>query len=539
MIKRLDRPIDAAGDVSGWTRAQVNRILSCVLVAFTALFTGCASLPPPQDRIETTALVDTADTGLGRAVARYVEAHPGKSGIHKFPEPHDAFAARVLLARAAEKTLDAQYFIWNGDQVGYLMFEALWQAAERGVRVRLLLDDANTQGNDPTIAALDAHPNIEVRLYNPFTQRRSRGLAYLTDFGRLNRRMHNKSFTVDNQLTVVGGRNIANEYFGAGEGIGFADIDVLGVGPIVREVSNEFDLYWNSASAYPAAAFVGAAGPEAAADLQARFAATHADPLSVGYLKAVSETPLLNELANQQLAVVWTTAQVMSDDPAKTLDTTSRNDVLLFPELMKRMGRPEKEFDIVSPYFVPGDGGTAMLTDMARRGVKVRILTNSLAASDESVVHAGYMQRRRDLLLAGVALYELKPTANVTDDALHTKGRFGSGKVAGLHAKSYAVDRARIFVGSFNFDQRSARLNTEMGIVIDSPKFAEDLAAVFDREVHDIAYEVRLASDGDGLQWIERSVAGEENRYDTDPQTSWFKRFGVGFMSLLPIEWLL
>src|SRR5512137_1012348 len=164
----------------------MKRRLSVLIAAIVALMAGCATLPPPQDRVESTALTNTADTRLGRAVAPYVAPNPGKSGIHKFPDPHDAFAARMRLAAAAEKTLDAQYFIWNGDQVGYLLFEALWQAAERGVRVRLLLDDANTQGNDATIAVLDAHPNIEVRLYNPFTQRGSRTLGYLTDFTRLN-----------------------------------------------------------------------------------------------------------------------------------------------------------------------------------------------------------------------------------------------------------------------------------------------------------------------------------------------------------------
>lgn len=517
---------------------MMTRILSFLLASLVVLVTGCASLPPPQDRVTSVALTDTASTRLGQGVAPHVAAHPGLSGIHKFPEPHDAFAARVLLAAAAEKTLDAQYFIWNGDQVGYLLFEALWKAAERGVRVRLLLDDANTSGLDPTLAALAAHPNIQLRLYNPFTTRGSRGLGYMTDFTRLNRRMHNKSFTADNQASVVGGRNIANEYFGAGSGIGFADIDVLAIGPVVHEVSKEFDLYWNSASAYPAVAFVGVAGADGAANLQAKFAETHADPVAVDYIKAVKEAPLITDLVNRQLAVEWTTAQVMSDDPAKTLDTADRTDVLLFPELMKKLGRPEKSFDIVSPYFVPGDDGTAGLTEMARRGVKVRVLTNSLASSDESIVHAGYMKRRRDLLLAGVLLYELKATATNESD-LKVKGRFGSGKVAGLHAKTYAVDGARIFVGSFNFDQRSARLNTEMGIVIDSPPFAGDLAKLFDTGLQDLAYEVHLTPQGDKLYWIERTASGEEKRYEDDPETDAFKRWRVGFMSHLPIDWLL
>ncbi len=514
-----------------------RRWLSLALAAAAIGAAGCASLPPPTDRITSTAMADTGDTRIGRSVATLVSAHPGLSGIHKFPEPHNAFAARVLLAHEAQKSLDVQYFIWHDDQVGSLMVEALWNAAERGVRVRLLLDDANTQGLDPALAALDAHPNIQVRLYNPFPHRGSRAIGYLTEFGRLNRRMHNKSFTADNQISVVGGRNIANEYFGAAGGIGFADIDVLAIGPVVQQVSNEFDLYWNSPSAYPARPFVGTPGADGTAALVASFAATHADPVAVDYLKAVTESTLVSELANRQLAFEWTTAQVLYDDPAKTLDNSDRRDVLLFPELMRQLGTPQKSFDIVSPYFVPGNEGTLMLAEMARRGVKIRVLTNSLASSDESVVHAGYLKRREDLLRSGVALYELKPTAN--QESLEVKGRFGAGKVAGLHAKTYAVDRERIFIGSFNFDLRSARLNTEMGVVIDSTTFAGQLATFFDKEVPSVAYEVRLAPQGGGLVWAERTASGEEKLYDIDPETDWTKRFGVGFLSGLPIDWLL
>jgi len=334
----------------------------------------------------------------------------------------------------------------------------------------------------------------------------------------------------------VGGRNIANEYFGAGSGVGFADLDVIALGPAVRDVSTEFDVYWNSASAYPAASFVGAPGPQAAADLQHTFGAMRADPQSVAYLDAVRATPLIRDLLNRQLALEWTTAQLVHDDPAKTLDTTGRTDVLLFPELVQTIGRPQKTLDLVSPYFVPGADGTAALVALAKSGVKVRILTNSLAASDVKSVHAGYAKRRQDLLSAGVQLYELKPTA--AQDARGGKARVGSSSSTGLHAKTFAVDRSRIFVGSFNFDQRSALLNTEMGLVIESPALAQRLAAFFDTEVPMVAYEVRLTPDGRDLEWIEQTPAGEK-RYDADPGTSWFLRRQVDFMSVLPIEWLL
>jgi putative cardiolipin synthase len=514
----------------------VYRILQWAVVALATLAAGCATLPPPEGRTATSALADTAGTRLGRAVAPAVAANPGRTGIHPLPEPRDAFAARVLLAAAAEKSLDVQYYIWHGDEVGYLLFEALWQAAERGVRVRLLLDDHNTAGLDPTIAALDAHPNIEVRLYNPVVQRDARALNFLTDFARVNRRMHNKSFTADNQVTVMGGRNIGNEYFGAGTGVVFADLDVLVVGPSVHEVSKEFDLYWNSPSAYPAAGFVGAAAPGAAAVLAAKFAANRADPDSAAYIEAVRATPLLRDILDRRLPFEWTTAQLEYDDPAKTLDTEGRKDVLLFPQLVRTIGRPEKTFDLVSPYFVPGADGTAALAALATRGVRVRILTNSLAASDEKSVHSGYAKRREDLLRAGVQLFELKRTAAM--ESRDDRDRPSGSASAGLHAKTFAVDDSRLFVGSFNFDQRSALLNTEMGLVIASPTLAQRLAATFDTLVPKIAYEVRLAPDGRGLVWIERTAAGEQ-RFDTEPETTWSMRMGVEMLSILPIEWLL
>ena len=495
----------------------MNRILSSLLVAFVAVVSGCATLPPPKDRLETTALTDTAGTRLGRAIAPGVAANPGKTGIHSLPDPRDAFAARVLLANAAEKSLDAQYYIWHGDQVGYLLFQALWQAAEREVRVRLLLDDVNTKGLDPTLAALDAHPNIEVRLYNPLVERDARVLNFLTDFTRVNRRMHNKSFTADNQATVVGGRNIGNEYFSAGSGFTFADLDVLAVGPAVSEVSKQFDVYWNSASAYPASGFVGAPAPAAAASLEARFTANRADPESIAYLETIRATPLVRELLDRKLALEWAAAEVVYDDPAKTLDTTERTDVLLFPELVRKMGRPEKTLDIVSPYFVPGARGTEQLVEIAKRGVTVRVLTNSLAASDTKSVHSGYAKRRRDLLQAGVRLYEIKPT--VAKQTGESGDRFGSGSSSGLHAKTLAVDSRRIFVGSFNFDPRSARLNTELGLVISNPVLAQGLTRFFDVEVPMLAYEVRLTADGNNLVWIERTSTGE-TRYETEPETT-------------------
>jgi len=501
------------------------------------LFGGCAAaLPALEGRLASSAVTDTSGTRLGQALAAELVAHPGKSGIHALANPRDAFAARAVLAAAADKSLDVQYYIWNNDPAGYLLFEALWQAAERGVRVRLLLDDNNTAGMASTLGALDAHPNIELRLYNPFVQRGARALGYLTDFARLNRRMHNKSFTADNQVTVVGGRNIGDEYFGMGSGMVFADMDVLAVGPAVGEVSSAFDLFWNSDSAYPAASLLDAPDAQSAAELQARFAAVRAQPQSVAYLQAVRTTQVVRDLLAGTLNIEWARARLVHDDPTKTLDTTKRVDALLFPDLVRAMGQPRKSLDLVSPYFVPGEGGTQALASLAGRGVAVRILTNSLAASDVGVVHAGYAKRRFELLRAGVRLYELKPTAG---EALpDSRTGMGSGSSSGLHAKTFAVDRERIFVGSFNFDPRSALLNTEMGLVIDSAVLARGLAESFDTDIPLVAYEVRLTPDGSSLQWVERGAAGEKV-FDTEPKASLMRRLGVGLMSVLPIEWLL
>jgi putative cardiolipin synthase len=506
-----------------------------LVIAFAALAAGCGSLPSLEGRTPTTALTDTDATRLGRATAPLATANPGKSGIHPLGRPTDAFAARAVLAAGADRSLDVQYYIWHGDQTGYLLFEALWDAANRGVRVRLLLDDNNTAGLDETIATLDAHANIEVRLYNPVVYRGFRAINYVTDFSRVNRRMHNKSFTADSQVTIVGGRNVGNEYFGAGDDVVFEDLDVVAVGPAVRDIARAFDLYWNSASAYPAASLVAPAPPDGAARLEARFAATRADPESTAYLKALRETPFLRELLAGKVAYEWDDARVLRDDPAKTLDDTQRTDILLLAELMKTVGAPKRSLDLVSPYFVPGKEGTEALVELARRGVAVRVLTNSLAATDVAPVHAGYAKRRRDLLEAGVQLFELKPS--VRDLEPDERRSLGGSSSASLHAKTFAIDRERIFVGSFNFDPRSALLNTEMGLVIESPALAQQLSAAFDKVIPRAAYEVRLAADG-RMEWIERTQSGEI-RHETEPGAGAAKRGWIGFLSILPIEWLL
>jgi putative cardiolipin synthase len=509
------------------------------------LVSACSSLPGNVQRTPTTALGQTADTRLGQTVRQRVAAHPGLSGIHALPIAPEAFAARIALARASQRSLDLQYYIWHPDTTGELLWEAVWEAAERGVRVRMLIDDANTKGLDPTLAALDAHPNIEVRLYNPFANRGARVGDFMFDFTRVNHRMHNKSFTADNQAAIVGGRNIGDEYFGANAEVGFQDLDVLAIGSVVQEVSSEFDLFWNSASAYPAASVIAPSGADGPALLRVGWQKVHESEEAKRYVDVVKRTQLLSDIAADRVSFEWTTAHVYNDNPEKTLSTADRTDLQLLPQLEKTMGRPERQLDLVSPYFVPGKEGSEGLMALATRGVKVRVLTNSLSATDVAPVHAGYTKYRKDLLKAGVVLYELKPgaalpSAKDNDQVPHGLPGSGSGttKAAALHAKTFSKDRSRVFVGSFNLDPRSARLNTEMGMVIDSPKLADALSSKLDGLLPNEAYEVRLLPDGDSLEWIERGPQGEQH-YTTEPGSTALRRGWVDFLRVLPIEWML
>jgi len=503
----------------------------CLIAGFVA---GRRALPSLENRNASTALADTTETRLGSAIVPLAAAHPGLSGIYPLQDSRDAFAARVLLAEAADRSLDVQYYIWQKDQSGVLMFKALRDSAERGVRVRLLLDDTNTFGLDSTLAALNAHPNIEVRLFNPFVLRGRRWIGFATDFFRLNRRMHNKSFTADNQATIIGGRNIGDEYFGAAEGMLFADLDVIAVGPVVNEVSNDFDRYWASASSYPVDRLLPPVDSVQIAELALAASLIERQPAAADYLNALRDSRFVSEMIEGRVALEWAATRMVSDDPTKGLGLAAPKTFL--PEKLKRfIGEPVSEMMVVSPYFVPTAAGVDALVAMAGRGVTIKLLTNSLEATDVAPVHAGYAKRRKPLLEAGIVLYELR---RMSPDAVRSRraGLLGSSG-SSLHAKTFSVDRSLVFVGSFNFDPRAGNLNTEMGLVIDSPALAKRLATMFDSAIPANAYEVRLSDAGD-LYWLERREE-EVLRHDTEPGTSFWQRTGIWFISLLPVEWLL
>lgn len=507
------------------------------VAAIFLLISGCA-LPRLADRPVSQSLsqTDTRNTALGQAIAPKTDAHSGKSGIVLLADPFDAFAARALLAEAAEASLDVQYYIWRPDTTGTLMLYTLYRAAERGVRVRLLLDDNGIAGMDDILGALGQHPNIEIRLFNPFVVRNPKWLGYLTDFPRLNRRMHNKSFTADNQATIIGGRNIADEYFGAAQGALFADLDVLAIGPAVDEVSRDFDRYWASGGAWPVEQILGEPDPDPLPALIDRFSAVESSETAAVYARALEDSPFLGKLLARELTFEWAPVVMVSDDPAKVMGRNDQKD-LLSRQLAQALDDPERSITLISPYFIPRDTGVELFRKLEQRGVEVRVLTNSLEANDVALVHAGYSKYRKALLRAGVELWEMRRLDDeVPQEQDLQTGMMGSS-ASSLHAKTFSVDGETLFVGSFNFDPRSVHLNTELGFVIESRELARTLEREFDQQIRFSAYKVVLNEDGD-LRWLEH----QEHRtltYSHEPGTGPLKRMLVFFWSLMPIESLL
>ncbi|POT57763.1 hypothetical protein C3432_07395 [Citrobacter amalonaticus] len=472
-------------------------------------------------------------TRLARAVAPLCERHPQLCGILPLDDGLDAFAARYRLAEMAEQTLDVQYYIWENDMSGRLLFSALLSAADRGVHVRLLLDDNNTPGLDGILQRLDNHPDIDVRLFNPFSFRLLRMLGYLTDFARLNRRMHNKSLTVDGVVTLVGGRNIGDAYFGLGEEPLFSDLDVLAIGPVVNEVAEDFERYWDCRSVSTLKSVLSISEPGSAERIELPDNGDN-DAMSRRYLHKLETSQFMTHLYHGELPFIWANTRLLSDDPSKGEGKAQRHS-LLPQRLFNVMGSPAERIDIISAYFVPTRAGVAQLLRLVRKGVKIAILTNSLAANDVAVVHAGYARWRKKLLRYGVELYELKPTRE-PHSALHDRGLTGNSG-ASLHAKTFSIDGKTVFIGSFNFDPRSTLLNTEMGFVIESETLARSIHARFLQSQFDVAWQLRLDRWG-RINWIDRHQ-GKELVLKKEPATGFWKRVLVRLASILPVEWLL
>lgn len=505
------------------------------LLGIVLLSSACATLDFDQPREPSYALADTDDTPLAIKIAPEVAAHPNTSGFYLLSDGIEALAARIILMDEATRSIDAQYYFILNDATGYLFLRGLLSAADRGVRVRLLIDDIATQGYDAGMAALDAHPNFEIRIFNPFTRRTGRYFN-VRDYARVNRRMHNKSFIVDNQVIIVGGRNIGNEYFDAQQEMNFADMDVFGVGPVAKEGSAVFDEFWNDLHTLPVSALdTPLDDPDAAMlALRERIDDNLLDLESTPYADALVDTAIdliKPDSKAKAEALNWVPYKLVSDPPSKAWDDKDSDEKLISP-IKRVILNAESEFILISPYFVPRKPGIAGFQELRDRGVEVSVLTNSLASTDVSAVHAGYAAARKPLLRMGVNLYEGRPDAQIK--GIKRSGIQGSR--ASLHAKGFVVDRRIVFFGSFNFDPRSANINTEMGVFMDAPEMAEELAKNFisGLERGEKTYQVVL-NDNNQLRWLDRHD-GTVTELTTEPQTSFWSRFVVGFYRILPIR---
>ena len=513
-----------------------HRCISMVgMLMLAVLLSACATLPPAEPVTEPVVRVTETNNELAQVVSALRANRDNLTGIYPLSDSHDSFAARASLIQAAEHTLDLQYYIWHNDVAGQLLAHALMQAADRGVKVRLLLDDNNTNGLDALMLRLDAHPNIQVRLFNPFVNRKFRFMGYLTEFKRLNRRMHNKAFIVDQQAAILGGRNIGDEYFGNGDGVMFMDLDVLAVGEVTEDVSADFERYWRSPSSYALAQILGEKKVHTPKEKLSPEARNKRQEDRATYLQKIKESDFASELQQQRLPLQWSKAKLVSDDPAKALGSNRKIERHIVDELSQALGEPKQSFLIVSPYFVPTKTGTHELIQLANSGIDITILTNSLAATDVAPVHSGYAKYRKPLLRAGINLYELKPTVN-KPVIFKDRGLTGSSG-SSLHAKTIAVDNETLFIGSFNMDPRSANLNTENGVVIHNPELTRHFKQTLLSNVPINAYEVQL-DDKQRLVWLEHSDSGV-TVYHHEPKASWLKRTMVKFLSWLPLEPLL
>jgi putative cardiolipin synthase len=491
-----------------------------------ALLAGCASLPTDYPRTSSTAMQDHESTPIGRRVAELAAQHPGNSAFRIIRYGRPAFTARVALADLAQKTLDVQYFLWEVDATGRNLVDRLVRAADRGVRVRILVDDVNLKDRDARIAALDAHPNVEVRLFNPFAHRGSKLIGFLTDFGRVNHRMHNKLMVMDNTVAIVGGRNMSDPYFEVHPQFNFRDLDIAAAGPAVRDLSAVFDRFWNGPWSVPIAALVDR--PYTEVDLREDLKQLRESIARAPYPHPLDDdVAKLRQLDDIAVSGIWARGQVVWDDPASIDDPSLRT---IRRQLVDRLERVESELLIESAYFIPLGPGVELLRGLVGRGVRIRVLTNSLASNDVLAAFAGYSKVRDQLVAANVELYEVRPQSGAFPQDI-----VSTGSRAGLHTKAMVFDRKAVFVGSFNLDPRSSLINTEAGLYVESPELAAMVAQYMDEGVKsDRSYRVLLDAGGK-MYWVTED-GGKPLRYDVDPLSTFWQRFNAGFIRLLPIE---
>lgn len=517
--------------------AGVARLLLILVLA--ALLPACATLRGDVPKVPSHALAPDPQAPLAQHAGRVLDPSQ-PSSFRLLESGRAALAARLALAHRATRSLDLQYYLFHADISGRVLVDALLKAADRGVRVRVLLDDVDTAATEEAIVALDAHRNVQIRLYNPFRVRGNspvaRAMEFLGDKERLNRRMHNKLFLADNHFGITGGRNIGDEYFQVEHDVAFRDLDLLAAGRTVGEMSAAFDAYWNSEHSVPARAIPYEGRRKKLLEERRQVLEAHRDQV-LAHMAPFLDLDTLSGGPVPGLGP-WTPgrAELILDDPDKTAGNAGPGEAPI--ARLMRMGQEARaEVLIASPYFVPREKGTAFLAGLAGRGVRVRILTNSLVANDVGIVHAGYARYRPPLLAAGVEIHELKPARQAPGVRVMTTR--GSSR-ASLHSKAMVVDREQVYVGSMNLDPRSAWLNTEGGLLIRSPELAAQVARFIEADMSpERSYAVRVdpASDpADGrLVWIEEQ-GGKELRYTEEPRSGFLRRWLIRLIGLLPIE---
>jgi putative cardiolipin synthase len=513
-----------------WPSASPTLWLLAVLLP-----TGCATtIPTDYERPVSTALAEPEETELGRFFQQEIAAHPGKSGVALVPTGEWGFRARAGLSNQAERTIDAQYYIWENDSAGRILAERILRAADRGVRVRMLIDHITTGKTDFNLARMDQHPNIEIRLFNPFKKRTFRGLELFFDLRRLNYRMHNKAFIVDNAIAIVGGRNIGDTYFGISSTENFRDLDLAVVGPVVQDVSASFDKYWNSKYSVPVSVVTGEQFTEE--ELQERITKLYswvAELKNFPYPVDTTSNSVMARLEEFRGNFIWAPAKALYDEPDK-LQTRDEDVMAHLIELGKHK---ESELLVESAYVVPGPENIERARINEERGIRQRLLTNSLATNDVAAAHAGYAKYRRDLIRNGVEVYELR--ADAPSEKKNWSLLAGRSK-ASLHTKAGVVDREVVAIGSFNLDPRSTALNTEIVILVKSTELAAQVIDFMDDGVRpENSYRVTLETDSETgaerLVWLTENN-GEEVRYYSEPEVGFWRRFSAWFIGLLPIE---
>jgi putative cardiolipin synthase len=508
---------------------------------------GCATLPDQFERTPSKAMALSPDTALGK-IAKASQPDPDLSGFRLMPGGDFALNTRLELARRAQRTLDVQYYQIENDETGRYLLRTLRDTAQRGVRVRLLMDDLYTSGEDELLMALAATPNLELRLFNPFPAGRGsmlrRFTASLFDFSRVNHRMHNKLFIADGAMAVAGGRNIGNQYFTQTAGANFIDLDTFVAGALIPRLASLFDDYWNSDYVRPIGAVV--ATSLSRDELQRRFEeltgiATTPPPRPPPPNDLLGYSPIVEDLKQGKLDLIWTIAEAYADSPDRVIGkTASYGGVPLLDvdsvryNVVEQMRRARSEVTLVSPYLIPGKAGLEVMREIRGRNVRISVVTNSLAATDEPLVHTGYRRYRADMLRLGAEVHELSSVRTRRSVRL---GLFGS-QVGRLHAKSAVMDGRTLFVGSMNFDPRSDVHNTEIGLFISSPEMAQQVLKLVEVLKQQGAYKVRFAPGTERIEWVD-AEGGTEQVLTEEPDSGFWDRVMLELLAPLAPESLL